>query len=65
MGILFMSTEIPEILGIADRILVMREGQITAEFARDEATQERLVAAAATDETSSEQPVAAQTGTIA
>ena len=32
MGILFMSTEIPEILGIADRILVMREGQITAEF---------------------------------
>jgi hypothetical protein len=30
----------------------MREGQITAEFSRDEATQERLVAAAATDETS-------------
>ena len=42
MGILFMSTEIPEILGIADRILVMREGQITAEFSRAEATQERL-----------------------
>jgi ABC-type sugar transport system ATPase subunit len=50
MGILFMSTEIPEILGIADRILVMREGQITAEFPRAEATQELLVAAAATDE---------------
>ena len=49
MGILFMSTEVPEILGIADRILVMREGQITAELSRAEATQERLVAAAATD----------------
>jgi ribose transport system ATP-binding protein len=64
MGILFMSTEIPEILGIADRILVMREGQITAEFSRREATQERLVAAAATVDTSSEEPVPVLTGTI-
>src|SRR5215213_128538 len=64
MGILFMSTEIPEILGIADRILVMREGQITAEFSRREATQERLVAAAATVDTSSEESVPVQTGTI-
>ena len=48
MGVLFMSTEIPEILGIADRVVVMREGQIVAEFGRGEATQERLVAAAAT-----------------
>ncbi|CAA9546729.1 MAG: Ribose ABC transport system, ATP-binding protein RbsA [uncultured Thermomicrobiales bacterium] len=50
IGIVFMSTEIPEILGIADRILVMREGRITAELGRAEATQERLVAAAATDD---------------
>jgi ABC-type sugar transport system ATPase subunit len=47
MAILFMSTEIPEILGISDRILVMREGRITAEFSRDEASQEKLVSAAA------------------
>jgi len=47
LGILFMSTEIPEILGIADRILIMREGKITADFARHEATQEKLIAAAA------------------
>lgn len=47
MAILFMSTEIPEILGISDRILVMREGRITAEFSRAEATQEKLVSAAA------------------
>jgi ribose transport system ATP-binding protein len=46
MGILFMSTEIPEILGIADRILVMREGRVTADLPRSEATQERLVTAA-------------------
>lgn len=47
MGILFMSTEIPEILGISDRILVLREGRITAEFARADATQERLIESAA------------------
>ncbi|MGE3799007.1 MAG: ATP-binding cassette domain-containing protein, partial [Thermomicrobiales bacterium] len=49
LGILVMSTEIPEILGISDRILVMREGRITAEFTREDATQERLIAAAAVD----------------
>lgn len=47
LGIVFMSTEIPEILGIADRILVMREGRVTAEFDRGQATQEKLVEAAA------------------
>ena len=47
IGIIFISTEIPEILGIADRILVMREGRISAELLRTEATQELLVAAAA------------------
>jgi ribose transport system ATP-binding protein len=47
MGILVLSTEIPEVLGMADRILVMREGRITGEFARNEANQENLMAAAA------------------
>jgi ABC-type sugar transport system ATPase subunit len=47
LGIVFMSTEIPEILGISDRILVMREGRIVAEFDRREATQAKLVEAAA------------------
>ena len=32
MGVLVMSTELPEILGIADRIIVMYEGRITGEF---------------------------------
>jgi ribose transport system ATP-binding protein len=47
MGILVLSTELPEVLGIADRIIVVREGRIVREFTRDEATQENLMAAAA------------------
>jgi ABC-type sugar transport system ATPase subunit len=54
LGIVFMSTEIPEILGIADRILVMREGRVTAELNRSEATQEKLVEAAAVAQETSE-----------
>lgn len=54
LAIVFMSTEIPEILGIADRILVMREGRITAEFDREQATQEKLVEAAAVGHSVSE-----------
>lgn len=54
IGIIFISTEIPEILGIADRILVMREGRISAELPRAGASQELLVAAAAGGEDSEE-----------
>ena len=39
-------TELPEVLAMSDRILVMREGRETGVFARAEATQERLLAAA-------------------
>lgn len=46
VAILMISSELPEILGMSDRILVMREGQITGEFTRSEATQEKLMAAA-------------------
>lgn len=45
-AILVMSSELPEILGICDRVMVMREGSIVAEFMRGEADQERLHAAA-------------------
>lgn len=47
MGILLVSSELPEVLGMADRILVMREGQIRGEFGRHEATQEKIMALAA------------------
>jgi inositol transport system ATP-binding protein len=45
-GILMVSSELPEVLGMSDRVLVMHEGRITGEFTRDEATQERIMAAA-------------------
>lgn len=48
VAILMISSELPEILGMSDRILVMREGRITGEFMRAEATQENLMAAATT-----------------
>ncbi len=50
MGILVLSTELPEVLGIADRVLVVRKGAITGEFTRAEATQEKLMTAATTAE---------------
>ncbi|ULL14066.1 sugar ABC transporter ATP-binding protein [Paenibacillus sp. H1-7] len=42
-GIIYLSCEISEILGIADRILVMSYGQIVKELRREEATQEQIL----------------------
>jgi ABC-type sugar transport system ATPase subunit len=42
MAILFISSELPEILGMSDRILVMREGRIAAEYARAEFSEEKI-----------------------
>ena len=47
LGILLISSELPEILGMSDRILVMRAGRLAGEFTRATATEERLLAAAA------------------
>jgi ribose transport system ATP-binding protein len=41
--ILMISSELPEILGMCDRILVMHEGRLAGELARNEATQERIM----------------------
>jgi rhamnose transport system ATP-binding protein len=46
MAILMISSELPEVLGMSDRILVMREGRVTGMFERSEATQERVMQAA-------------------
>lgn len=46
LSILMVSSDMPEVLGMSDRILVMREGAISAEFSRAEADQEKLLAAA-------------------
>jgi len=47
VGILLISSELPEILGTCDRTLVMREGRLVGEFTRAEATEESLLASAA------------------
>ncbi len=46
LGILMISSELPEVLGMADRVLVMREGRITAELDRSEASSESVMFAA-------------------
>ena len=43
VGILMISSELPEILGMSDRVLVVREGGIVGEFSRAEATQEAIM----------------------
>lgn len=46
VGIILISSELPEVLGMSDRILVMANGQITGEFSREEATQEKIMVCA-------------------
>ncbi|MBO1901041.1 sugar ABC transporter ATP-binding protein [Leucobacter weissii] len=46
MGVLMISSELPEVLGMADRVVVMHEGRITADIDRAEASQENVMRAA-------------------
>jgi len=46
MAVLMISSELPEVLGMADRILVMHEGRISADIARADANEERVMSAA-------------------
>lgn len=43
VGIIMISSELPEVLGMSDRILVMHEGRIAGELSREEATQEAIM----------------------
>ncbi len=45
-GVIMVSSELEEILGVSDRILVFRKGRIARELSRDEATQKKLMMAA-------------------
>jgi ABC-type sugar transport system ATPase subunit len=45
LAVLMISSELPEIMGMSDRILLMREGTVVAGFARADATQEIIAAA--------------------
>lgn len=46
LGMIVVSSELPEILTVSDRILVMAEGAVTAEFAASEATEDNILKAA-------------------
>lgn len=48
-AVIFISSELPEILGMCDRILVMSDGKLSGEFSGEEATQEKILAVAATE----------------
>ena len=43
VGVIMISSELPEVLGMSDRILVMREGEMVKELERKEATQEKVM----------------------
>ena len=40
---LFVSSELPEVMGISDRILVMCDGRITGELSAEEATEDKIL----------------------
>jgi len=46
IGILMISSEMPEIIGMSDRVIVLCQGRITGEFTRAEMTQEKIMTAA-------------------
>jgi D-xylose transport system ATP-binding protein len=46
LAIVLVSSELPEVLGLSDRVLVLHEGKLTGEFTRSEATPEKVMSAA-------------------
>ena len=44
-AVVMISSELPELLGMCDRIYVMNEGEIVGEFTAEEATQEKIMSA--------------------
>jgi rhamnose transport system ATP-binding protein len=60
LAILMISSELPEVLGMSDRVLVMREGRIVAEFDRKDATQQNVVSAMMREADDTPSPTPAQ-----
>jgi rhamnose transport system ATP-binding protein len=56
LGILMISSELPEVLGMSDRVLVMRQGRLVAEFSRAEANQHDVGAAMMSDQVVRDEP---------
>jgi ABC-type sugar transport system ATPase subunit len=59
VGIIMISSDLPELIGMCDRIVVMHQGRITGELTREEFTEERILTYAAGLALSAEQPAAA------
>jgi rhamnose transport system ATP-binding protein len=55
LSVILVSSELPEVLGLADRVIVMHHGHVRKVFSRSEATPERVVAAASGSEISNEE----------
>ncbi|MCY2930167.1 MAG: sugar ABC transporter ATP-binding protein [Planctomycetota bacterium] len=47
VGVVLISSDLLEVLGLSDRVLVMRQGRLAGEFAADQATEENVIACAA------------------
>ena len=60
MCIIMISSELPEVLGMSDRLYVMSEGQITGELDSSEATEEKVMKMAINSSVDDEQPPAAE-----
>jgi L-arabinose transport system ATP-binding protein len=58
IAVVVVSSELPEVLGICDRICIMREGAIVADIARSEATQQKVVSLALPASTEAQLPEA-------
>jgi len=56
LGIILISSDLPEVLAMSDRILVLHEGRVIAEIARKDATEERVMFAATGQLGSSDTP---------
>jgi len=54
VALLVISSELPEVLGLADRIIVMQGGRVTGELSRQEATEEKVLALAMADDLTAE-----------
>ncbi|MER6400920.1 sugar ABC transporter ATP-binding protein [Kitasatospora sp. NPDC001603] len=65
IAVLVISSELPEVLGLADRIVVMQNGRITGELPRARATEEAILALAMADDITHDKPTTAPTTTTA
>lgn len=43
LGVILISSELPEVIGLSDRIIVMRDRQISGEVLREDATEDKLL----------------------